>query len=283
VATLHDYFSACPNGGFFNYQSQANCALVPLSAACISTHCDARSYPQKLWRVGRQVVQRSAGMYPGRMQHFISISDLSEAILKRYLPQNARLHRVRNPIDVPYGERAAVQDHEGFVCVGRLSPEKGGMLLAKACNSLGVRVTFVGEGPMRDAILAAAPAARVTGWLTADLVRDQIRHCRALVLPSLWYEAQPLVVSEAAAVGVPVIVADNCAAREAVVDGVTGFWFRSGDAEDLKDKLSRLHNDPGLAAAMGKAAFENYWREPPTLQRHVSELELVYARVLADT
>ncbi len=282
VATLHEYFSACPNGGFFNYQSETNCPLVPLSAACVTTHCDSRSYPQKLWRVGRQVIQRGAGDFPGGMRHFISVTEFSAAILKRYLPGDARLHAVPNPIDVPHGECADVRAHAGFMCVGRLSPEKGGVLLARACHSLGVPVTFVGDGPMREAIAAACPGARMTGWLSAEHVREQVRRCRALVLPSLWYETQGLVVNEAAALGVPAIVPDNCAARESVLDGITGLWFRSGDEQDLKDKVDRLQRNPGLAAALGKAAFDRYWQEPPTLQRHVRELELVYDQVLAD-
>ncbi|HKB55215.1 MAG TPA: glycosyltransferase family 4 protein, partial [Ramlibacter sp.] len=281
VTTLHDYFCACPNGGFFDYQKATNCQLVPLSLACVTTHCDARSYPQKLWRVGRQFVQRGAGRFPGAMRHFISVTQFSARILKRYLPEAARIHPVANPIDVPYGPGAAVQAHDGVVCVGRLSPEKGGVLLARACQLLGVPVTFVGDGPMRDSIRAACPAARITGWLPAQQVRAHMTQCRVLVLPSLWYETQGLVVGEAAALGVPAIVPDACAAREAVLDGTTGLWFRSGDVADLKAKISRLQADPALAAQMGRAAFERYWRNPATLQRHVGDLERVYHDVLA--
>jgi glycosyltransferase involved in cell wall biosynthesis len=281
VTTLHEYFSACPNGGFFNYQQQAICPLVPLSAACITTHCDSRSYAQKLWRVGRQVVQRGAGDFPGGMRHFISVTDFSAAILRRYLPPDAAIHAVPNPIDVPHQPYAAVEDASGFVYVGRLSPEKGCLLLAKACSSLGVPLTFVGEGPMRDAIHSLYPAAKFTGWLSPEDVRAEITRARALALPSLWYETQGLVVNEAAALGVPAIVPDNCAARESVLDGVTGLWFRTADEADLKDKLDRLERDPALAAAMGKAAYQRFWNDPPTLERHVCELEKVYRQVLA--
>ena len=281
VTTLHEYFSACPNGGFFNYQQQAICPLVPLSAACITTHCDSRSYAQKLWRVGRQVVQRGAGDFPGGMRHFISVTDFSAAILRRYLPADALIHAVPNPIDVPREPSARVADASGFVYAGRLSPEKGCLLLASACRSLGVPLTLVGEGPEREAIHSRYPAAKFTGWLSPGDVREEIKRARALVLPSLWYETQGLVVNEAAALGVPAIVPDNCAARESVVDGETGLWFRTADEADLKEKLDRLTRDPELAAAMGKAAYQRFWDDPPTLERHVGELEKVYQQVLA--
>src|SRR5258707_1444221 len=56
IATLHDYSVGCPNGGLFNYQTSQVCRLTPMSARCVATHCDARSYSHKLWRVGRQAV-----------------------------------------------------------------------------------------------------------------------------------------------------------------------------------------------------------------------------------
>ena len=53
VCTLHEYFIACPNGGFFNYRANEICRLRALSAACLATNCDKQGYAQKLWRVGR--------------------------------------------------------------------------------------------------------------------------------------------------------------------------------------------------------------------------------------
>ena len=35
VLTLHDYFTACPNGGYFNYKKNEICHLKPLSMKCI--------------------------------------------------------------------------------------------------------------------------------------------------------------------------------------------------------------------------------------------------------
>ena len=48
--TLHDYFSICPNGGFYNYSKDKKCNLVPMSIKCLFCNCDKRSYMQKIWR-----------------------------------------------------------------------------------------------------------------------------------------------------------------------------------------------------------------------------------------
>ena len=68
VCTLHDYFVACPNGSFFNYSTEQICHLAPLSPHCIISNCDRRSYSHKLWRVARQVVQKTSGNMPHGLQ-----------------------------------------------------------------------------------------------------------------------------------------------------------------------------------------------------------------------
>jgi glycosyltransferase involved in cell wall biosynthesis len=279
VCTLHDYFTACPNGGFFDYQIGEPCGETALSAGCVSRNCDARSYPQKLWRVARQVVQRAFGEMPGGIRHFISVSDFSERILRQYLPADSTIDRVMNPIESVQREPADVAGNAAFLYVGRLAPEKGALTFAEAASRAGVAATFVGDGPESGAIRARCPGAVVTGWLSRELVTRHIRMARALVMPSLWYETQGLVISEAAAEGVPAIVSDGGAARDSVTDGQTGLWFASGDPGDLVRKMQTM-SDSATAAAFGKAAYERYWGNPMTVQRHVDELERLFSRYL---
>ena len=109
-----------------------------------------------------------------------------------------------------------------------------------------------------------------------------MENSRAIVVPSLWYEASPLVVLDAAASGVPAIVADTCAARESVIDGVTGLWFRGGDAQDLSKKLRNLKDD-GLATRLGQNAYDHYWANPQTLATHADQLEKCYAKMVGSS
>lgn len=281
VCTLHDYIAACPNGGFYDYQQQVVCRRHPLSLACVSTHCDSRSYGHKLWRVARQGVQRYIGQVPSAIQDFIAVSSFSEAILRPHLPAHARLFNVPNPVDIGLGTppgNAAM--HERFLFLGKLAPHKGATLLAQAAARIDAPVDFLGHGDDHAAVRRINPRARLLGWQSAEHVQQALRSSRCLVFPSVWYETQGLVVLEAAALGLPAIVSDACAARDVVVDGLTGLLFRSGDIDDLAAKMQTIQNDPALAARMGQAAHERFWRQPTGLQQHIEALLKCYEAVL---
>ena len=280
VCTLHDYFSACPNGSFFNYANNTVCHLQPLSPACVFSQCDRRHYGHKLWRVTRQYLQNLFGGMPRDIRHFIMVSEFSGQILKPFFAPDSHMYHVRNPVQVNHTEPVDVSSNSVFVMVGRVAQEKGPRLFAEAAFELGCEAVFVGDGDEREDVVRACPSARVMGWVSREEVTKQLRNARVLVFPSLLYETDGLAVLEAAAMGVPAIVSDVSAARASVIDGVTGLWFKAGDSKDLKDKMSVMR-DPKRVAQMGRAAHAHYWKNPRTLERHVRELEEIYHKVLA--
>lgn len=281
VLSLHDFFAACPNGGFYQYPQQQICKLRAMSARCIACNCDSRNYAQKLYRVARQAVQLRLGGLPDGIGHFVYYSQLAARIMAPYLPASAHMHFVPHAIA---GERAPavpVAQNQDFIMIGRLSPEKGGLLFAQAAAQAGIRPVYVGEGRMRDAIAARAPHAEITGWLSRDAVVLRLARARALVFASQWYETFGLTVAEAISRGVPVIVSDCTAAAELVEDGQTGLLFSAGDAGKLADSILRLQN-PAFAARLGEAAYARYWDNPLTLERHMVALTQAYHRMLAN-
>ena len=166
--------------------------------------------------------------------------------------------------------------------VGRITIDKGAMLLARTARECGAPVVFVGSGPCQSEVASANPSAVITGWLSRAEVQKRLRAARALVFPSLLYEMQGLVVPEAAAMGVPAIVSDTSAAIDTVRDGVTGLLFQSGDSASLAKAVGRLANNT-LVRQLGVAAYNTYWAAPSTLERHVKVLEEVYEYILRST
>jgi glycosyltransferase involved in cell wall biosynthesis len=279
VCTLHDYFSACPNGSFFNYPKNKVCSLRPLSAACIASKCDRRHYGHKLWRVARQFVQDRFGGMPRDVRHFIIVSEFSGRILKPFFSPGSQIYHVLNPVEASYMEPVDARSNSAYVMVGRIAQEKGPHLFAEAAHKIGCEAVFVGDGEKRADVLRICPSARVTGWLSREEVLKQLSEARVLVFPSLLYETDGLAVLEAAALGIPAIVSDVSAARASVMDGVTGLWFKAADREDLESKMSAMR-DHERVARMGLATHAHYWEQPRTLARHVKELEETYEKIL---
>ena len=279
VVTLHDYFIACPNGGFFDYAKGQICQRKPLSLSCLACNCDRRNYTQKLWRSARTALQNGWLDLPARVTRYVAVSEFSAAKLRPHLPPDAAISVLRNPVDCVDEGPAPVADNRPFVFVGRLVPEKGVRLFAEAAAKAGVPAVFVGDGEMRDELRALCPQARFTGWLDPAAIRAELRQARAMVLPSLWYETLGLVAIEAAAAGVPAIVSDGCAATDYIKHGENGLRFTHGSADALAAAMQTLGQEDALAARLGAAAYRWYWNNPWTAQRHVAGLLEIYRTI----
>lgn len=279
VCTLHDFYTACPNGAFFDFQQRQACPKRGLSLDCITTNCDKRHFVHKSYRVLRSIAQRALGHLPSAVKHYVTLSEQSVQLLRAYLPADAQFYPLENINEVPQAPPVAVAANKAIVAVGRLDVEKGVETLLAASRLAGVPVTFVGDGPLRPQV-DATPQCRATGWVKAAQVMAALEEARCLVFPSLWYETYGLVVTEAAARGVPAIVSSISAASERVTDGVEGWHFPAGDADALA-KLLRQAMDNTAVQRAGQAAYDRFWRDPPTRERHSQGLLKIYREILS--
>jgi glycosyltransferase involved in cell wall biosynthesis len=120
-----------------------------------------------------------------------------------------------------------------------------------------------------------------TGWLDPQGVDRVLRQARALVFPSTWYETGGLVVLEALARGIPVLVSRATAPADFVRDGKNGFLIDPHDLCDLQARMRDLADD-ATAQRMGDQAYARYWAEPQSLADHVAQLGAVYRTLLCE-
>src|SRR5215469_6571561 len=151
-----------------------------------------------------------------------------------------------------------------LVCVGRISAEKGQILLVAAARRLrdaGIvcEIVLAGDGPMRadveDAIRRAGlqDAIRITGWVSGKQVKAEIEAARALVLPS-FAENMPVVIMEAMALGRPVISTYVAGIPELIQPGKTGWLVPAGDDAALAEAMREaLEIPPERLGTMGEA------------------------------
>jgi len=280
VCTLHDYFTACPNGGFYNFQQEKACHLRAMSLSCLCTNCDVRNYGHKLWRVARQEIQLHFGKIPRKIGHFIAPTKFSENILRPYLPASATIHLLSNPVSraIP-GQPKADISSDRFLFVGRLSKEKGVDIACAAATLAGAHLTVIGTGPMESMLREKYPQVHFKGWLSPDRVSEEMLQARALIFPSVCYETQGLAVLEAFSVGLPVIVSDQCAASEYVRPD-NGLTYTSGNAGDLAAKIKVLMTNTGLAEEMSQHAYAGYWERPLLQETYIRGTLAIYEHML---
>ena len=276
VITMHDYFAFCPVGGYFDFQVGQPCDKKPMGAACIGSNCDRASYAHKLVRVARQW-RSDRALAACCDLTFVHVSDFARRFAEPYLPKHARHVTVENMMEAQKRPPVDVTQNRHALFLGRLTEEKGVVLLAEAARLAGMPVRFVGEGPMTDAIRQANPAAELSGWVAPDEVYAEITSARVVVAPSLWFETGPMTVMEAMAMGVPAIVSDRMGAADWVADGVTGRHVGQGRVERLAAALGEASG--AAAAQWGAAGYSNYWKEPFSAARHCSRLLLAYGRL----
>ncbi len=242
VLTLHDYFTACPNGGYFNYKTNKICKYNPMSVKCKKCNCDSRNYIFKIYRIIRQFVQNRIVKLNQNLQNVISISEFSENILKKTLNKNTNITRIYNPIDLDNEQqKVEFKNNEYYLYVGRVSKEKGVDIFCKALTELQLKGIVVGDGSERLLLEKQYPNIEFVGWKNSTQVKEYMKKARALIFPSRWYEGAPLTPLEILQYGIPCIISDSCAGIDYLKDSYNGISF-SIEKDDLTDKITEFEN-----------------------------------------
>lgn len=236
----HDFFLACPNGGFMDYQAMRPCARLPLSASCLTTHCDKRSYAQKMWRVSRQLVLRRALPRRAPWAGILMIHPAMAPRLSASGYPDERLIPLRNPASALSETRIAAEQNRRFLFIGRVEAEKGVEELIAAAAAADVPLTVVGEGPLREPLAARYPGIRFTGWLERDAILREARTARALVMPSRYPEPFGLVAAEASLSGLPVILSESALLADEIDRGGIGWACDTRNPEAFSGLLKRV-------------------------------------------
>ena len=144
-----------------------------------------------------------------------------------------------------------------LIVVGRLSAEKRPGLLFDAIRRLdGVRLSVVGDGPLREALARRAREERLPveflGMVSNEQLPRLLNRAEAFVLPSQ-YEGHPKGLLEAMACGLPVIGTAVPGIQEAITHRVTGYLC-APSAGALRAGIAEVLADAALRQEMGRQA-----------------------------
>ncbi len=189
----------------------------------------------------------------------IALSDFAKQHLKKLL-KNKRVEKLQNPID---GKLEMIADAKNrskpdkkydILFAGRIIEGKGIFLLIDALEKLQnqmrqFQVAFAGDGEHLDQLKEYAREKKVKVYFLGRLENEEIietyLESKVLIVPSTSHsEGNPLVIAEAISLGLPVIASNQDAMIEAVGDA--GYIFKSGDTDDLVQKIDWLFQQKNL-------------------------------------
>ena len=168
-----------------------------------------------------------------------------------------------------------------IVYCGRLVPFKGALLLPQILNELEVRgvksitLKIIGNGALKESLkneikkFNLQDKVTALGAITQKEIKTIFKESDAFILPGIYdhldggrAENQGLVIQEAQAMELPVIVSDVGGMKYGLIPNETGFVVKENDINGFADAIQKLIERPILAKQMGKKGrdfvVENY-------------------------
>ena len=278
--TVHDYRIVCPAYTFRDGNGKICEACQGRYFYKCFTHTCCKGSKLMSAVMGAEQYFRNALFSPAKyIDGFIYVSNFARNIQEKYMPKlkdtpNITLYNFSTSI---VGKPKTVPADKYFLFFGRLSYEKGVMTMLKTFKDLPqCRLKVVGTGPKENELKAFAKEnvmrnVEFLGYKTGKELTDLVSNAYFVIVPSEWYENNPMTIIEAYSVGTPVIGANIGGIPEIVVDGKTGFQFESGNVEDLRTVIEKVYDinaeeytktsADAIKFANDNLSKENYWNK----------------------
>jgi glycosyltransferase involved in cell wall biosynthesis len=284
VQTIHDYRLLCPANAFLDNKNR------------ICEKCKNRFYLQcSIYRclednffyssiLTIEAYTRKYFIDPlDYVDHFIFVSKFSQhkhiEYNKRFQDKSSLLY---NFTFIP--ELWSVNTNKDYVLFfGRLSKEKGILTLLQAIKKTKLKLKIAGTGPLQKYVENSTldnKNIEFLGHKSGDELKQLITGASYIVVPSEWYENNPMTVIESYAYGRPVIGSEIGGIPEIVENNKTGFLFKSRNIDDLAKTLE-------VAGSTGDAEYSrlshnarNFAEENFSPQSHYSNLINTYSNIL---
>ena len=253
--------------------------LLKKKPLIVTYHGDANpNYGNLIRRVGLSLLDRFIVPEILSRARVITCNSVYYIPISRFLPKYQAkiiaIHPGINPEEarVPYTREECREklslhkDDKIILFVGHLINYKSPDLLIKAMPAIikkapDARLVIVGDGPMRAELeritsdLKLTQTILLTGAVTNDVKALYYNAADVFVLPSTTSgESFGIVLLEAAAAGLPIVVSSLDTFRAFIRDGYNGLVANLGDIVSLADTINRLLSDPALRQEIGENA-----------------------------
>ena len=269
IQTVHNFRLLCPGAVFVRKGSICEACVEKGLVCSLKGKCYRDSLLQTLVSALTLKLHRIAGTY-GKI-YYICLTEFNK---KKLLLLNNRGKLLIEPDHVFVKPNFVWSASEvlptakrknQFLYVGRIDALKGIEVLLEAWKGIKEsQLVICGTGPKEFHVVEFLKQNKLDnvlllGQVNHERVLELLRESRALIMPTQWYEGQPMVILESYSAGTPIIGSRLGNVQDMIVEKVTGYTFSHNKPEELQNIIKSF---PVLDAAVIRRHFdEKYGRE----------------------
>lgn len=286
VFTAHDVQAICPS--ILMLDSKRNICEKCINGKyinCIKKKCIKNSTLKSILGAIEGSYYRNTKVYNKKIDYILPPSEFyMKKLIIDGIPKE-KISFIHNFIDVE-AFNIKTEDKGYALYFGRLSREKGIINLINAFAKLDKGMLYIaGEGPERKKVENVIKEnklekrVKLLGFLNKEEMKETIRKCKFVVVPSIWYENCPYSVIETLCTGKPVIGANIGGIPELVKNNKNGFTYKYDDINELADKMKKLFEDNALTKKFSIQAKE-IAKEQYSKDNYYKKIIKIYNKVL---
>lgn len=263
VMTLHNFRLICPSATLLHgdklYDKSIH-QIFPLDAIIKGVYRNSRVETALV--ACTTGIHKILGTWRNKVTRYIALTEFSR---RKFLDSSLKLADqkvlVKPNFVQDYGANFFNRD-DYFLFVGRLSVEKGiARMLEAAGKQPEISFKIIGDGPMRKEVeefIGSHSNVEYLGFRDKSFIVNQLKHAKALVFPSQWYEGFPMTILEAFSCGTPVIASDLGGPAEIITHGVNGLLVDYRSADELLHAINKIQHDSDLHQKLCINARKSY-------------------------
>lgn len=277
VQTVHNFRLLCPGATFYRDGHICEDCMEHGLGCAVKHNCYRGSKVQTLACVINTWIHWMTGIY--NKINYLCLTEFTRQKMIQVYP------KAKNYIkpNFVYDEGGNAEPEDYYLFIGRIEEIKGVQVLIDAFAQLpDINLKIAGTGVLDQAIQNRIEKEHLTnieilGFQAKSEVNRLLKHARALIMCSQWYETFGMVIAEAYSNGTPVIVGNIGNIKDLVVDGKTGILFEYDSSNALADAVRSVENMDGKQ--MGEKGYQLF-RENLSSEANYEQLRKIYQKVL---
>lgn len=288
VFTAHDIQAICPAITMLDSNKNIceDCAKGKYRN-CIKKKCIKDSTLKSVLGAIEGEYYKAKKIYTKKIDYIITPSECyRQKFIKEGINKD-KISAIHNFIDMEKYD-VELQDDNYALYFGRLSKEKGVLNLVQAFAKTEKGILYIaGEGEEKGNIENMIKEnqlenrIKLLGFLNQEEMKECIRKCKFVIVPSICYENCPYSVMETLAIGKPVIGADIGGIPELVKNQENGLIYQYDNIEELTSKMNILFTNQELVKKFSENSRENA-KKLYSKNIYYDKIMLIYDKLLKE-